>query len=55
MSMLCTARRMSDLNPSLRLPEESLRELLEQRRLRTGTEAPYYGRFHRWRRGQTTP
>ena len=28
MSMLCTARKISDQNPSLKMPEESLRKLL---------------------------
>ena len=32
MSMLCTARKISDQNPSLKMPEESLRKLLGQLR-----------------------
>ena len=32
MSMLSTARKMSELNPSLKMPEESLRKLLGQLR-----------------------
>ena len=32
MSMLCTARKRSEQNPSLKMPEESLRKLLGQLR-----------------------